>query len=135
MSLPEWIVTLLVSGGIGALLVEVARGIFQRRNMNANYAQTISQSAMTLLVPLRERVTELETDLDDQERRAKEAAERADALAAQLRAALAEVETLRNSLNEATTALREALAELATLRAALGEAPRASRQTDASDAE
>lgn len=130
MSLPEWVVTLLVSGGIGALLVEVARGIFQRRNMSANYAQTISQSAMTLLVPLRERVTELETDLDDQERRAKEAAERADALAAQLQGALAEVEALRTSLTEATGALRDALTELATLRAALGEVPRASRQTN-----
>lgn len=123
MSPGEWVITILTIGGGGALLAEAVRGMFQRRNMNATYAQTISQSAMTLLVPLRERVDELEGDLDVQETRAKDAASRADDLALKLEQALAEVNSLRDALAEATTALRQALREIAILRAALGEQP------------
>lgn len=115
MSTGELIVTILTVGGAGALLAEIVRALLQRKNMDAGYAKTISESALALLLPLRERVTELEHDLDATEKRASEVARGASHLAEQLADSQAQCAAL-------STSLQAALGEVAQLRAALAAA-------------
>lgn len=56
-------VQLLLSGGVGAIIVEAIRALSQRKKIDADYAETISQSAIGLLKPLEARIKELEDEL------------------------------------------------------------------------
>lgn len=49
-------IQLLLALGVGALLVEVARGLFQRRKMNADVATRLTNTSLLLLRPLEKRV-------------------------------------------------------------------------------
>ena len=55
----------LLAVGVGGLLVELIRGLFQRKKMGADYADVISNSAVRLLKPLEERIAELEQQVRD----------------------------------------------------------------------
>jgi hypothetical protein len=59
------ITQILLSGGVGAIVVEGIRAITQRKKMGADYAETISKSAVSLLDPLEKRIKELEYELRD----------------------------------------------------------------------
>lgn len=56
----NWVVAL----GVGALLVEAFRAIVNRRKLGADYADVISKTAVSLLDPLKERIQELEGQVE-----------------------------------------------------------------------
>lgn len=58
------ILQLLTALGVGAVLVEIVRSFFQRKNMGADYASVISSSAVSLLAPLNQQIEELRTEVN-----------------------------------------------------------------------
>lgn len=56
------LLTVLATGGV---LAEAVRSLVQRKKMSADVAQGLTETAMTLLKPLRERIQELEQELTD----------------------------------------------------------------------
>lgn len=108
----DW-ATVLVALGIGGVIVEAVRFILHRRGMDATAAKTVTEAAVGLVLPLKERVAELETELTATEERASE-------LAADLKAATATVVHLTREVVALTTSLEACHAELAEFRKLLG---------------
>lgn len=54
----------LTAAGVGAVVVEAIRSVFQRKKMRADEASVISSAAVSLLQPLEKRIHELEDELD-----------------------------------------------------------------------
>lgn len=71
MNVQTW-AAVLTAAGVGGVAVEAMRAVLHRRGMDANAAKTVTEAAVGLVTPLRERVSELETDLDKTERHASE---------------------------------------------------------------
>ncbi len=115
----QWAATVIVNLGLGVMLAEFVRGFFHRKNMDANTAKQLAETAALLVQPLENRVKSLSADLETTEGRATN-------LAAQLLEALDEVAQLRRALEDTQRALEGAQAEIRDLRRNL--------QTDQTDA-
>ena len=62
MDIREGIVDWLLAFGVGGVVIEALRAFVQRRKMGADYADVIASSAIKLLMPLEDRVKELEQE-------------------------------------------------------------------------
>lgn len=56
--------SLLLSGGFGAVLATIVAAVINRRKLGADTASILSKTAIELVQPLRDRVKELEEQLD-----------------------------------------------------------------------
>ena len=108
----DW-AAILVGLGLGGVVVEGVRFVFHRRGMDASAAKTVTEAAVGLVAPLRERVAELEAELTETEARASE-------LDVDLKAATATVVHLTNEVVGLTNALEACHRELAEFRKMLG---------------
>lgn len=108
----DW-AAVLVGLGIGGVLVEAVRFVLHRKGMDADAAKTVTDAAIGLVTPLKDRVRELEADLTVTEERASE-------LDTDLKAATATVITLTQQVVGLTAALEACHAELAEFRRMLG---------------
>lgn len=94
MTFAEVVNALLLLGG-GGLVAELLRSLVQRRKMSADVAGQLTESAMALLLPLRERVVELETETGNLRADLHDARDEADLLRAELHEARTELAELR----------------------------------------
>lgn len=101
----QW-VNLLLGGGVGAIIIESIRAVRQRRKMDADAAHILTETATSLLGPLRDRIRELE----EQVRAAK--IDHAD----QMLAAKKEADALKRELFDARIELAEARTSVRELR-------------------
>jgi chromosome segregation ATPase len=104
---------ILTAAGIGGIVVEVVRAILHRRGMDASTAKEMSEAAVLLVSPLKDRVSELESELTATEARASE-------LDKDLKEATATVVTLTTQIVNLTNELMACRSELAELRRELG---------------
>jgi hypothetical protein len=72
------IIELLIALGLGGVAVEVVRSFFLKKKMGADYADVISASAVRLLVPLENRIHELEREVVSYRNKLGEAVEEAE---------------------------------------------------------
>lgn len=103
----------LVGLGLGGVVVEIVRSILHRKGMDASAAKSVTETALSLVAPLRERVHELEAELTATEERASE-------LDTDLKAATATVVHLTRQVVEVTNAMADCHAEVAEFRKTLG---------------
>lgn len=113
MNLQEW-AAVLTAAGIGGIFVEVVRAFMHRRGMDATTAKEMSEAAVLLVSPLRDRVVELESELSGTEKQASE-------LDRELKEATATVVTLTTQVVNLTNELMACRAELAQLRREMGD--------------
>ena len=93
----DWFVAL----GVGGLIIEIIRGIFQRRRMGGDYADRMASAASALVDPLRRRVQEADDEVSDLRRRLRLAENEVEMLRSELADARHEVEMLRDLLADA----------------------------------
>ncbi len=53
-----------VAAGLGAILLEVVRSLLQRKKMGADAARTNTETAISLLEPLRSEITRLQGEVE-----------------------------------------------------------------------
>jgi predicted nucleic acid-binding Zn-ribbon protein len=94
------VLSLLTALGLGAVLVEIVRSFFQRKNMGADYASVISSSAVSLLEPLNKQIADLKKEVE-------EAKTQAHAATVALREVQEELRTERQKRIEAEDALTQ----------------------------
>lgn len=104
---------ILVGLGLGGVVVEVVRSILHRKGMDASAAKSVTETALSLVAPLKERVSELESELSATEERASE-------LDADLKHATATVVHLTQEVIKLTNGLENCQTELAEFRRMLG---------------
>jgi hypothetical protein len=88
------VVQLLLALGVGGLLVEAVRALVQRRKMNADVADRLTNTALVLLAPLERRV------------------HAADAEAERMREALTKAHTELEAMRQELRACRRMIAKL-----------------------
>lgn len=98
MSGTELVVAGLVNLLAGGLLVELVRGLWQRRKMGADAALVVSRSAVILLEPLAKRVEAAEAEVASLRSELAEAARECAELRTALHDAQGEVEVLRDTI-------------------------------------
>lgn len=108
----DW-AAILVGLGLGGVVVEIVRSVLHRKGMDASAAKSVTETALSLVAPLKERVAELEKELSATEERAGE-------LAADLKAATATVVHLTREVVDMTNAMEKCHTELAEFRRMLG---------------
>lgn len=96
LGLLDWLVAL----GVGGLIIEIIRGIFQRKRMGGDYADRMASAASALVDPLRRRVQEADDEVSDLRRRLRLAENEVEMLRSELADARHEVEMLRDMLAE-----------------------------------
>lgn len=104
---------ILVGLGLGGVVVEIVRSILHRKGMDASAAKSVTETALSLVAPLKERIAELEKELTTTEERASE-------LDTDLKAATATVVRLTREVVAMTNAMADCHTELAEFRKTLG---------------
>jgi septal ring factor EnvC (AmiA/AmiB activator) len=111
-TMQDW-AAILVGLGLGGVLVEGIRFVLHRKGMDADAAKTVTEAAVGLVAPLKERINELETDLGKTE-------EHASDLDRDLKEATATVVKLMTQIEALNDELTACRAELRAMRHDMG---------------
>lgn len=89
------IADLLIGAGAGSIIVAVVNAFINRRKLGADTASVLSKAAIDLVQPLRDRIHELEAEVDELRTKVKDTVDQLDACQASNRAKDRELATLR----------------------------------------
>lgn len=70
---------LLIGGGIGGVVVTAIQAMVNRRKLGADTASVLTKAAAELVQPLRDRIHELEAEVEELRARVKQTVEQLDA--------------------------------------------------------
>lgn len=86
---------LLIGAGAGSIIVAIVNALINRRKLGADTASVLSKAAIELVQPLRDRIHELEAEVDALRTKVKDTVDQLDACQASNRAKDRELATLR----------------------------------------